>query len=159
MRRRWARLGSLSAAQGRVAIASLLLLPVVERSLRRRGFVDTAAALAARSAGPGRVGSAAEAASVAEAVDLVAARRRLGVRCLGRSLVLWFLLRREGIDAELVLGAAPPAGTGPLPAHAWVEVAGAALNEAAGVPERFGRFDLGLPRLTTAPLAPGPVMT
>ena len=61
--------------------------------------------------------------------------------------MLWFLLRRRGIDAELVIGAAAP-HAGELPAHAWVEAAGEPLNEAPDVRERFGSFDLKLPRLT-----------
>jgi hypothetical protein len=106
------------------------------------------AAHSARRAVPAR---ASDARASAEAVGIVAGRPVIGARCLGRSLVLWFLLRRRGIDAELVIGADLPQD-GALPAHAWVEVAGEPVNDAANVRERFGSFDLDLPRL--APAAP-----
>lgn len=77
----------------------------------------------------------------------MAGRSVVGAPCLGRSLVLWFLLRRRGVDAELVIGAEAPRG-GELPAHAWVEVAGEPVNDALDVRDRFGSFGLQLPRLT-----------
>jgi hypothetical protein len=132
-----------------VILASLVLLPAVQISLRFRGFKRTAGALAARSERPPVPAQPAEARPAAEAVGLVAGRSVIGARCLGRSLVLWFLLRRRGVDAELVIGVEIPRG-GELPAHAWVEVAGEPVNDAPDVRERFGSFDLHLPRLADA---------
>ena len=149
MRRRIARLGSLQRGQWRVVLASLLLMPAVQLSLRFRGFKRTAHMLAARSARRAGIADAREARAVADAVALVAGRRAIGARCLGRSLVLWFLLRRRGIDAELVIGVDVPRG-GELPAHAWVELAGEPVNDRPNVRERFGGFDLKLPRLAPA---------
>lgn len=77
---------------------------------------------------------------------MVAGRSVVGARCLGRSLVLWFLLRRRGIDAELVLGAVAN-GTSEFLAHAWVEVDGKPVNDTPDVRERYGSFGLQLPRL------------
>ncbi len=134
-----------------MVLASLFLLPAVQLSLRFRGFKRTAASLAAHSARRAVPAEPSEARVAAEAVGLVAGRPAIGARCLGRSLVLWFLLRRRGIDAELVIGADMPRG-GALPAHAWVEVAGEPVNDELNVRERFGGFDLQLPRL--APAAP-----
>ena len=79
-------------------------------------------------------------------MNLVAGRAVVGARCLGRSLALWFILRRRGIDAEFVIGADAPQ-RGELQAHAWVEVAGVPVNDAPDVRKRFGGFDLRLPRL------------
>ena len=146
MRRRLARLHTLSAAQWRVVLASVMLVPAVQLSLRLRGFKRTAGALAARSDRRAVPTEPAHARLAAEAVGLVAGRSVIGARCLGRSLVLWFLLRRRGIDAELVIGVEMPRG-GELPAHAWVEVADEPVNDAPDVRERFGSFDLQLPRL------------
>jgi hypothetical protein len=151
MPRRIARLRSLRREQWRVVLASLVLLPAVQLSLRLRGFKRTAGTLAAHSARRAVPARASDARASAEAVGIVAARPAIGARCLGRSLVLWFLLRRRGIDAELVIGADLPRD-GELSAHAWVEVAGEPVNDAANVRERFGGFDLNLPRL--APGAP-----
>jgi hypothetical protein len=151
MARRIARLRSLRREQWGVVLASLVLLPAVQFSLRFRGFKRTARTLAQHSARRALPAEPAEARAIAEAVRLVAGRPAIGARCLGRSLVLWFLLRRRGVDAELVIGADAPRG-GVLPAHAWVELAGEPINDAPNIRERFGAFDLGLPRL--APAAP-----
>ena len=146
MRRRLARLRSLSAAQWRLVMTSMVLVPAVQISLRFRGFNRTASALAARSERRAVPTEPALVRPAAEAVGLVAGRSVIGARCLGRSLVLWFLLRRRGVDAELVVGADMPRG-GEFSAHAWVEVAGEPVNDAPDVRERFGSFDLKLPRL------------
>ena len=45
--------------------------------------------------------------------------------CLQRSVVATWLLRRHGIAAELVIGYRPV----PFESHAWVEVAGAVVND------------------------------
>jgi len=46
--------------------------------------------------------------------------------CLEQSLVLWWLLRKRGIDAELRIGARKTENH--FEAHAWVEFLGAVLN-------------------------------
>ena len=53
--------------------------------------------------------------------------------CLEQSLVLYVLLRRRAVAAELRLGVQPY----PFNAHAWVELAGAPLNE---TPETIRQF-------------------
>jgi hypothetical protein len=142
-------LRSLDAAQWRVLLASVVLVPAVQLALQIRGFVWTSHRLAAWSnapAGPPRVD---DARAAAEAVAIVAGRRLVGARCLGRSLVLWFLLRRRGIDAELLVGARAAEGA-TLPAHAWVEVAGEPVNDIADIGERYSSFGVPLPRLRAA---------
>jgi hypothetical protein len=62
--------------------------------------------------------------------------------CLERSLTLWWLLRRNGVESELHIGAHKE---GPrLEAHAWVELCGNILNDAAGVHRHYARFDAPL---------------
>jgi hypothetical protein len=146
MRRRLARLRALSAAQWLVVLSSLFLVPATQLSLRLWGFSRTARTLARWSRRTSISSDPESARESAEAVNLVAGRAVVGARCLGRSLVLWFILRRRGIDAELVIGADAPR-RGALQAHAWVEVAGEPVNDAMDVRERFGSFDLRLPRL------------
>ena len=153
MRRRWRRLLSLSARQWWVVVQSLLLVPGVQASMWHSGFQRTAAILARWSDRPARdlsvktpAESSEEALRLADAVGIVAGRRIIGAKCLGRSLVVWFLLRRRGIDAELLIGAQPPVD-GVLPAHAWVEVGGAPVGDAADVRGKFGSFGIELPRL------------
>jgi len=58
--------------------------------------------------------------------------------CLVRSLALLGLLRRRGVPAELRVGVGR---TGPqLEAHAWVELDGAPVNDAADVAARYPPF-------------------
>ena len=77
--------------------------------------------------------------AVARLVGMAAAVSPVAVACLHRSLVLWSLLRREGIPCRLRLGAAET-GTGPFEAHAWVECAGVALNEPEAYLARYSPF-------------------
>jgi hypothetical protein len=147
MGRRLDLLRGLTREQRRVALASVLLLPSVQLSMRIRGFMRTAGTLATRSQRKAVPADPSDARPLGVAVGLVAGRSIVGARCLGRSLVLWFLLRRRGIDAELVIGAEAPRDR-ELPAHAWVEVAGEPVNDAPDVRERFGSFGLQLPHLT-----------
>lgn len=59
-----------------------------------------------------------------------------GSRCLDQSLALASLLREQGVDAILLIGADRQGGE--LMSHAWVEVAGAALAE----PVSLSRFQV-----------------
>jgi hypothetical protein len=59
--------------------------------------------------------------------------------CLQRSMILWGLLRREGIRGELHIGARKTGAH--LEAHAWVELDGRVLNDHAEVDRHYARFD------------------
>ena len=85
-------------------------------------------------------------ASMAEAVSLVAGRRVVGALCLGRSLLLWFLLRRRGMDAALIVGSKSHVDETWM-AHAWVELDGHPVNDVADVRDHYASFGLDLPRL------------
>jgi Transglutaminase-like superfamily len=150
MRTRRERIRALSAAQWRVVFSSVVILAPIQLMLKTRGLKRTATLLAARSDRPLGIIDRAEAASISEAVSLVAGRRVVGALCLGRSLLLWFLLRRRGMDAQLVVGTnAPVADT--WTAHAWVELDDQPINDTADVRERYASFGLELPRLRPPP--------
>jgi hypothetical protein len=72
--------------------------------------------------------------------------------CLTRSLVLWWLLGRQGIPSDLRIGVAKEATR--FQAHAWVEYRGVVLNDGDDVGHRFSAFD-GLPRATEMHRSPG----
>ncbi len=146
LKRRAARLRALNVMQWRAMAASLVLVPAVEIALHRRGFLSTARYLGKRSDRPSVAPDLEASRRLSEAVAIIAGRRVVGAPCLSRSLVVWFLLRRHGIDAEVVIGAEPPAG-GVLPAHAWVEVDGVPVNDVPTVRDRYGSFGVKLPRL------------
>ena len=57
--------------------------------------------------------------------------------CLQRSFVTTYLLRRNGVPAQMVLGAQKL----PFKAHAWVEVKGRAINERSNVQATYTIWD------------------
>ena len=62
----------------------------------------------------------------------------LHTTCLHRSLVLWWLLHRQGIESALRIGVRKQAGQ--WQAHAWVEYEGIPLHDQYG-PQDFTAFD------------------
>jgi hypothetical protein len=58
--------------------------------------------------------------------------------CLPRALVLWVMLRRRGIHADLKIGVAKSVKD--LNAHAWIESHGIVLNDTQDVGDRFSTF-------------------
>lgn len=77
--------------------------------------------------------------STARLVRIAAERGLYCAKCLEQSLVLRWLLQRQGIDARITFGARKEDEE--MQAHAWVEVNGVALNEDDGVHERFSPFE------------------
>lgn len=59
------------------------------------------------------------------------------VLCLQRCFVTTYLLRKRGLDAQMVLGAQKI----PFQAHAWVEVNGRAVNERSDVQATYSVWD------------------
>jgi prolyl oligopeptidase len=57
--------------------------------------------------------------------------------CLQRSFVTTYLLRKSGLQAQMVLGARKL----PFKAHAWVEVNGRAVNERSDVQATYGVWE------------------
>jgi hypothetical protein len=80
-----------------------------------------------------------------------AAFRRLPYHptCLRRSLTLWWLLRRRGIDGELRIGVRKVGDR--LEAHAWVQYQGVVLNDREDVNGAYTPFDRALEPLGTCP--------
>jgi hypothetical protein len=64
---------------------------------------------------------------------------RLWTNCLKQSLVLWILLRNQGIISELRIGVQRESNK--FSAHAWVEYQGIVLNDTDDVHQRFQAFD------------------
>ena len=96
----------------------------VQRWLRRKQSVRSSAGLD-------------EARRRALAVQRVA-RRLPYATCLPRSLTLWWLLQRQGIEADIHVGVKKEDGE--LKAHAWVECQGTILGDTSDVRRRFIPF-------------------
>jgi hypothetical protein len=75
----------------------------------------------------------------ARMVRVAASRGLYRFKCLDQSLVLRWLLRRQGIDARIVFGARKEDGQ--IEAHAWVECQGIAVNEDGDVCRYFPPFE------------------
>jgi len=80
----------------------------------------------------------ARAQTIARVVKIATEQGMLHANCLQQTLVLWSLLRRNGIDSEICFGTRKQAGQ--VQAHAWVELFGIPLNEDKEVCEYFSPF-------------------
>jgi len=60
--------------------------------------------------------------------------------CLPRTIVLWSLLRRRGIEADVRIGVRCDT-EGAVKAHAWLEWNGDVLNDAGDVARQYLPFD------------------
>jgi hypothetical protein len=140
----WFRLWRLSSAERWLLAQALALLPLTALALWAVGFRRWQALLD-RLSPAGAAAEGDEAALVrqgraaARLVDAAARRGAYRATCLPRSLVLWWLLRRRGIAADLRIGVRKEAAE--FQAHAWVEYRGTVLNDGTDVSERFARFD------------------
>ena len=83
-----------------------------------------------------RAAGMARALSIARIFEIAARHTPLTSTCLPRSLTLWWLLRREGLEARLRLGARKHGER--FQAHAWVEHGGVPIGE--GDADRDGAY-------------------
>jgi len=138
---RFKKFWTLSGSDKITFMVALCGLPGVYLNLRRFGFKNYLArlqhiSLAAiapdieTSSGPAQISY------------LINGAARLLFRreaCLERSILLWSLLRRRGIESELRIGVATEDGT--IRAHAWVEIDGEPINEQPQTNKKFAAFD------------------
>lgn len=138
--RRWRQLPSPERG---LVLRLALLLPMVDLSLRMSGFQRSKARMA-RLIGP-QPPIVADAAAMVQAQRLADLARSVGANspwrttCLRQALVVWWLLRRKGLPAELKIGVLRKST--PLQAHAWVELGGQALDPDAAAHLAFPDAD------------------
>lgn len=148
----WERLRRFSAL-GRPAqslfLRALVLLPMVALSLRWRGFRATQATLQISFSNAGQKCDSAFASKQAVlAAHMINAADRHGFvhpSCLAKSMTLWWLLGRQGIDSHLRVGIRK--ANERFEAHAWVERDGVALNEPDAHHHHYAAFDATLSAL------------
>jgi hypothetical protein len=139
---KWCRLGW---PERWLLAQAVLLLPLTRLGLRALGWRRWCAVLG--RLGPRLQGRAdtplaskeQQARATARMVQAAARHGLCGASCLPQSLVLWWLLRRQGIPGELRIGVRRHEGR--LQGHAWVEHAGRSLEEHEDNRYRFARFD------------------
>jgi hypothetical protein len=146
-----AKLRALTPAERQLLVVALATAPFVAFGLTIFGFRRTHSALARWSQPRGEpvpTGDAAtaRALSAARIVGIAAGSGPVRTSCLRRSLLLWSLLRREGIETALRVGVNRDDGT--FRAHAWVEYRGKPLNDDEDIAARFPAFaqDFGASR-------------
>jgi hypothetical protein len=127
-----------SSADRRVLFEAALLLPVVSLGLRALGWRRVQQLLGRGTSMPARR-SLEEARHVSALVEATARRSPIPYNCLQRSVVLWRVLRRRQLEADLRLGVRKETAGGHR-FHAWVEHGGEVLNDVQGVRDRYSVF-------------------
>jgi hypothetical protein len=143
--RKWRGYRSRPPEDRRLILRAALFLPLTEIGLRLLGFrrwkelieKSSRPAPAPRQLPADFQRETAQRA--ARAVRSVELHGPASPNCLERSMTLWWLLRREGVDAQLRIGARKEGGK--FEAHAWVESDGQVLNDSAEVHQHYARFD------------------
>jgi hypothetical protein len=77
--------------------------------------------------------------NIAHLVDVAARHGVTSTNCLDRSLVLWWLLWRQGLASEIRFGARN--GDGGFQAHAWVEHNGQVVGDREDIRRDFAPFE------------------
>ena len=129
----------------RMLVQIVLLLPTIGVALSLLGFRKTSSLLRRSSlipatTSPRVVGNGPKPSPhrIARLVD-IAARHGIGrATCLRQSLLLYWLLKKNGFDAELIVGARKEGSS--LVAHSWVEIDAVPLNEREGVARDYAVF-------------------
>ena len=139
-----AKLRALTPAERRLLIVSCGAAPLVTGGLALFGFRRVHAVMARwprpRNVRLRTANDAWERArSAARVVTIAAGRGPVRATCLRRSLLLWWLLRWDGIETILRVGVNRDGGS--LHAHAWVEYGGRPLNDAEDIALRFPAFE------------------
>ena len=121
-----------------------ILGPMIGATLRFRGYSKTRQWLqnrldhhAASAVGPQEISARLE--MTCRMVRAAEHYSFVQVTCLEESLLLWYLLQRQGIAVAIRIGVRKP--TGKFEAHAWVEHDGIALNQAEEHHRHYHPFD------------------
>ena len=116
-------------------LTSTIMITLLKLSLRVRGYKRTIGWIRRRVQNvPVRTDVDPTVVTAAEWWVAMAAAFYPGrAQCLERSLVLYYVLRRQGVPVKYCHGVQPS----PLTAHAWIEYQGDVIND---VPERVREF-------------------
>lgn len=133
VRRAWLRWRQLTVRQRLTLLEAMALMPAAEILLRffryhaLLAFLEKATPLRARRTSM----NMAQARKMGELANIAAWRGAYKVTCLRRSLVLWWMLRRRGVDSKIRIGVRME--NDEFASHAWVERGSVVLNDAQDV--------------------------
>lgn len=136
------KLRSLKPLGRRLLLQAVVLLPLTTLGLRVFGFNRVYASLARLAGHKSQARPEDELKRVRRASHVIRYLARNGLywgNCLSRSLALWWLLCRQGIECDLRIGVCKNAGQ--FEAHAWVEHQGRPSNANETIYQRFAAFD------------------
>ena len=142
---KWLRFRKRPLEERALILRALLLLPITGIGLRVIGFQrckELIEKLPVRDRPSRQLEEVAPnemAGRIARAVRSAELHGPGAPNCLERSMLLWWLLRRGGIDGELHIGGRKSGLR--LEAHAWVELEGEVLNDSPEVHKHYARFD------------------
>lgn len=135
------KLRKLSLEERELLFQSVLLLPLIHLALLSLGYYRLRRLMERRDP-PDLVGASTSereilhrARETARIVSIAAQHGLYKATCLRRSLLLWWLLRRERIASEIRFGVRK--WDDKLEAHAWVEYKGVVVNDSSAVRENY----------------------
>lgn len=146
---KWRAFCQLAWRDRLLVMQAALAIPLVAIGLRVLGFRQLQKCLAGRRSRVLPVPTAdvserqARARTVARIVLAVGSTWPFRVACLSRSVTLWWLLRRQGIDSQLRIGVRKQAQG--IEAHAWVELEGVVVSETGDLWREYSPFDQAVP--------------
>jgi len=129
---------ALSAMQQRALLIAWMWLPLFWVGLRVLGLPRFQEWLLKTPATSVRALTLADIRALGEAVNIAARHTPFPAACLTRSLLLGWLLQRQGVKSELRIGVRLKQGS--LDAHAWVECGGQPVNDRAEAISLFASF-------------------
>lgn len=139
-RRLWQAWSHLSKAEQRASLIGLVAIPAMAAGARMFGFERVLGwSKRVQSRGGSQRCAEASVREIERGTRRAARRGFYAGNCLSQSLTLLWLIRREGFDAELVLGARLVDSR--LEAHAWVECDRIPINEHADVRTQFAALE------------------
>ncbi len=126
----------LDPARRRLGLEATVRLPLASLWLRWRGLGPLQRSIDRRH--PARAVILDDATLAAHVLAVESAARVWHANCLRRSLTLYWMLRRRGAAPDLRIGVR---SDGERPAfHAWLELDGSVLNDAADVASHYAPF-------------------
>ncbi len=130
---------SLTSFEKKIFVQSILLLPALRIGLQFISYRRLIAFLQRTSNKGKPTGDEQRVTSDIEHMVRLAARYRMtGATCLTRSMTLWWLLRRQGVEGEIQFGVRRDGAE--ILAHAWIEIEGEVINDRPDIRQVFATF-------------------
>jgi len=133
------RFMALTTREKRVFLGTTAMLPLVRLAISRFGLARSLALMEARACSTRRSPAISDMRALGQLVNLAADHSPVASNCLARSLMLKWLLLRQGIECQLHIGVRITGGV--LEAHAWIQYQGEPINDRQENCESFSAFD------------------